>query len=138
MKNVTRIHGGPGRGQGRVGDRKSNLSDGKLTEGVPLAKLVKREMVHKAELVMLSQPRSIFAERFRRLKTSIAHQFGDAARVIVVTSGAPGEGKSTIAVNLALAFAAEGGEKTLLVDAGISITIPAGSGPRAPSGPSGG
>ncbi len=113
MKNVTRIHGSA---PGRAGDRKGNTPGGKLTEGVPLAKLVKREMIAHPELVMLSQPRSIFAERFRRLKTSIAHQFGDAARVIVVTSGAPGEGKSTVAANLALAFAADGGDKTLLID----------------------
>jgi capsular exopolysaccharide synthesis family protein len=37
--------------------------------------------------------------------------------MIIVTSAIPGEGKSTVATNLALAFGAEAGGKALLVDA---------------------
>jgi capsular exopolysaccharide synthesis family protein len=89
----------------------------KIAEGVPLAMLYKREFKKSPDLVMLANPRSIPAERFRRLKTRIIHEFD--ARVIVVTSGIPGEGKSTVAINLALAFASEGVEKTLLIDADL-------------------
>ena len=79
--------------------------------------LYKREIKPSPELVMLTDPRSISAERFRRLKTRLVHQY--APRVMVVTSGIPGEGKSTVSFNLALAFAGESGEKTLLIDADL-------------------
>ena len=41
----------------------------KLTEGVPLAKLIKRRFQEVDELVMLTHPRSVGSESFRRLKT---------------------------------------------------------------------
>jgi len=88
----------------------------KMAEGVPLAMIIKREMKVFPELVMLSQPRSVYAERFRRLKTNLVHHYGDDAKVIVVTSGIPGEGKSTVSMNLALAFATEESPRTLLID----------------------
>lgn len=88
----------------------------KAAEGVPLAMIIKREIKESPAVVMISQPRSVYAEKFRRLKTTLVHKFKDEARVIVVTSGVPGEGKSTVCLNLALAFAAEGGERTLLID----------------------
>ena len=91
----------------------------KMTEGVPLAMIIKRELTVTPELVMLSASGSIHAERFRRLKTTLVHTYGDQAQVMVVTSGIPGEGKSTISLNLALAFAAESGTRTLLVDADL-------------------
>jgi capsular exopolysaccharide synthesis family protein len=88
----------------------------RLTEGVPLAMIIERQMLATPEIVMLSQPRSVYAEKFRRLKATLTHQYGEETKVIVVTSGIPGEGKSTISANLALVFAAEGGAKTLLVE----------------------
>jgi capsular exopolysaccharide synthesis family protein len=90
-----------------------------VTVGVPLAKLIKRKIIESPEVVMLARTRSVGAERFRRLKTILVNQYRDEAQVIVVTSGAPEEGKSTVAINLALAFAAEGTEKTLLLDADL-------------------
>lgn len=101
------------------GSGRSATRSGRIAEGVPLSKLIKREIAEIPELVMLSQPRSLSAERFRRLKTTLVHQFGDELQVIVVTSGAPAEGKSTVALNLALAFGAEIDEKTLLIDADL-------------------
>jgi capsular exopolysaccharide synthesis family protein len=62
-------------------------------------------------------PDSREAEAFRTLRTAVF--FGvprDEARTIVVTSPAPGEGKSTVVSNLAIAMA-QAGQKVLVVDA---------------------
>lgn len=96
-----------------------SLQEGKLTAGVPLAKLIKRKLAEAPELLMLSHPRSVGAEKFRRLKTLLCHGEGGTPQVIVVTSAAPGEGKSTVAANLALAFAADGEGTVLLLDADL-------------------
>jgi capsular exopolysaccharide synthesis family protein len=96
-----------------------NTGRDKIAEGVPLAMIIKREIHVGPELVMLADPKSMSAERFRRLKTTLVHRYGDEAQVIVVTSGIPGEGKSTVSLNLALAFAADSGTRTLLIDADL-------------------
>ncbi len=88
----------------------------KIAVGVPLAMIIKRELKVRPELVMLGSPQSVYAERFRRLKTTLVHRYGTEAQMIVVTSGIPGEGKSTVSLNLALAFAADPGTRTLLID----------------------
>lgn len=90
-----------------------------LAVGVPLAMLIKRRLIEQPELVVLTEPRSMGAERFRRLCTVLVNQEQNEAQVIVVTSGGPQEGKSTVATNLALAFAAEKNEPTLLIDADL-------------------
>jgi capsular exopolysaccharide synthesis family protein len=64
-------------------------------------------------------PRSVAAEAYRTIRTSIF--FGmqqGGARTILVTSPAPGDGKSTLASNLAIAMA-QAGQKTLLIDADL-------------------
>lgn len=88
----------------------------KLTAGVPLVKLIKRELLEEPEIVMLSRGRSLAAEKFRRLKTILANEEGGGPQVIVVTSTGPSEGKSLIAMNIALAFAADSDDNVLLVD----------------------
>jgi len=90
----------------------------KVVEGVPLAKLIKRAIKPEPEIVMLTARRSIHAEKFRRLKTTLVHM-QPQPHVIVVTSGAPSEGKSTTSINLALAFASDSTDKTLLIDADL-------------------
>jgi capsular exopolysaccharide synthesis family protein len=62
---------------------------------------------------------SIIAEAFRKLRTNL--QFlavDDPPRVIVITSSLPNEGKSTTAINLALALA-ESEQNVVLVDADL-------------------
>jgi len=88
---------------------------GVLAEGIPLGRLVPRALKRSPELPVLAEPRSIAAEKFRRLKTRLAGEYGTSVRVLVVTSPAPNEGKSVVAANLALAFA-EDSVPTLLVD----------------------
>lgn len=63
-----------------------------------------------------SDSTSLIAESFRRLHTSLfLSATEDQSQVIMVTSTAPGEGKTTTAANLAIAMA-QSGEKVLLID----------------------
>lgn len=69
-------------------------------------------------LILRSSPTSIAAEQFRRLRTNL--QFlaigSNKRRVFLVTSSVPGEGKSTVAINIAASLA-EIGDRVLLIDA---------------------
>lgn len=68
---------------------------------------------------LLTRPLSAFAESFRTLRTSIMYaKLGSAAKVVVVTSALPGEGKTTTAVCLAIS-AAQAGLKVVIVDCDI-------------------
>jgi capsular exopolysaccharide synthesis family protein len=91
----------------------------KLAVGVPLSRIIPRQLVDSPEVVMRSAARSIAAERFRRLKTLVEHNENGPNHVIVVTSATPGEGKSLVSLNLALAFASDKKEGTLLIDADL-------------------
>jgi succinoglycan biosynthesis transport protein ExoP len=67
-------------------------------------------------LVTLTDPRSIGTEAFRMLRTSLIwSEWGKRLKSIVVTSVAPGEGKTLTAANLGVIFA-RGGMRVLLVD----------------------
>ncbi|WP_194191042.1 CpsD/CapB family tyrosine-protein kinase [Clostridium chrysemydis] len=67
-------------------------------------------------LIVEAQPKSISAEKYRVLRTNIQYSSIDKEiRRIVVTSAEPGEGKSTTAGNLALAFSQDN-KKVLLID----------------------
>jgi succinoglycan biosynthesis transport protein ExoP len=58
-----------------------------------------------------------FAEAFRSLRTNVLFSSADeGSRTLVVTSTGPGEGKTTVAANLAIGFA-QAGQRVLLVDA---------------------
>ncbi|MEL7834397.1 GumC family protein [Fodinibius sp. Rm-B-1B1-1] len=70
-----------------------------------------------AELVLMQNRDSISAEAIRRLKNNIIYQYGDVPpKSIAITSPEKGDGKSTIAANLGIAFAEEG-FKTVLIGA---------------------
>jgi succinoglycan biosynthesis transport protein ExoP len=65
----------------------------------------------------LISPKSQASEAFRTLRTSLLlSRAGLPAKVIVITSTIPGEGKSFTSLNLAIVLA-EGGSRVLLVDA---------------------
>jgi tyrosine-protein kinase Etk/Wzc len=67
----------------------------------------------------LPQPLSIGTEAFRMLRTSLVwSESGETLKTIVVTSAAPGEGKTITAANLAVIFAHEG-RRVLLIDCDV-------------------
>jgi capsular exopolysaccharide synthesis family protein len=71
-------------------------------------------------LTMMLYPRSPAAEAFRALRASIEFVGGGESpvRTLLVASGSAREGKTTVAANLALAFA-QAGRRTILVDADL-------------------
>lgn len=72
------------------------------------------------ELIVFSKPKSNISEDIRTIRTNLKFTANDEAKVLLVTSSVPGEGKSFISANLAAAFA-QTGEKVLLVDADLRL-----------------
>ncbi len=71
------------------------------------------------EKAFLGDPRSALCEAIRTTKVSIQLARGDAhSRSFLFTSTTQGEGKSTMATNMATAFA-QGGERVVIVDADL-------------------
>jgi len=69
--------------------------------------------------VLIVPPHSFGAEAFRKLKTQIFLHPGKSPRSILVTSAAPQEGKTLVAVNLAVAISKEVHSNAILVDADL-------------------
>lgn len=72
--------------------------------------------------VLVSQPNGAIAEEFRRIHTNIEFLQTDrtegVGQLLVITSAQPSEGKTTMAINTAVALA-ENGAKVLLIDADL-------------------
>lgn len=68
-------------------------------------------------LVMLADPYSARADAYRALRRKLSGP--GAPRTIAVTSAQPNEGKTSCAVNLALAFRETSNEKILLIEANL-------------------
>jgi succinoglycan biosynthesis transport protein ExoP len=70
-------------------------------------------------LVVASDVHSIAAEAYRLLRTNLIFSLPDRPlKTVLVTSPAPGDGKTTVAANLAIAFAHQG-MRVLLIDADL-------------------
>ncbi|HWB52621.1 MAG TPA: polysaccharide biosynthesis tyrosine autokinase, partial [Tepidisphaeraceae bacterium] len=68
-------------------------------------------------MIISDAPQSMMAEQFRQVRTRLQHAAPlDTTRSIMITSPSPGDGKTTIAANLATGLALNG-RKILLVDA---------------------
>ena len=65
-----------------------------------------------------TQAPSMFEESFRTLRTNLLLRHDSDTRAFVITSATPGEGKSTIAANLACSLAATH-KRILLIDADL-------------------
>jgi capsular exopolysaccharide synthesis family protein len=90
-----------------------------LTSAPVLGGITYEEDAAKKPLLTQAQPQSPRAESFRQLRTNIqfAH-VSHESKALLVTSSLPGEGKSTTAINLALAMA-QAGQSVALVDADL-------------------
>jgi tyrosine-protein kinase Etk/Wzc len=82
-------------------------------------KITARDKGVDAHLVTVSFPFSSIAESYRQVRTNLQFtKVGTPARTLMLTSPTQGEGKSTTAANLAVAFA-QTGKNVLLVDADL-------------------
>ena len=66
--------------------------------------------------VLVVSPNSFAEDEFRKLKTQIFHRLPNPPHSILITSTAPGEGKTTVSVNLAMAISKEINRKAILID----------------------
>jgi succinoglycan biosynthesis transport protein ExoP len=68
-------------------------------------------------LIARADPKSIFSESIRRLRSSLLMaRSGNPPKIILIASSIPGEGKSTVSLNLAFSTA-QAGKKVLLLEA---------------------
>jgi capsular exopolysaccharide synthesis family protein len=94
-----------------VGDAEDRLKQHVLA-ALPLQSKAARDSL--AWMVM-KEPQSLFAEGIRTARTGVLLSSLDLPRkIILVTSSVPGEGKTTVAINLAMAHAQT--KSTLLID----------------------
>jgi non-specific protein-tyrosine kinase len=69
--------------------------------------------------VLIVPPHSFAEEGFRKLKAQIFHRLPNPPHSILITSAAPQEGKTMVAVNLAMAISKEIHRKAILIDGDI-------------------
>jgi len=99
----------------------NSMSNGNGANGHDMAQLEQLTAfpVLNPQLVTLNHPKAPITEAFRTLRTNIEFSSLDKQiKSLVVTSSVPGEGKSTIASNLAVAMA-QAGKRVILVDADL-------------------
>ena len=90
-----------------------------LTDSPILGVVGYNQNVPKHPVILRDQPMAAPSEAVRRLRTNL--QFIDVAdrpKSIVISSSIPGEGKSTMAINLAVSLA-DTGSRVILVDADL-------------------
>jgi protein-tyrosine kinase len=69
--------------------------------------------------ILVASQDSYGAEQFRKLKTQIFHRASNFPHFILITSAAPGEGKTLVSLNLAVAISQEIHRKAILIDADL-------------------
>jgi len=87
--------------------------------GVTMLGLIPKVDAGGSEVVTVTHPSAPAAEAFRSLRTAVKFlSLERQVRVVQVTSPSPGEGKTFVAVNLAIAFA-QAGERVVVVGADL-------------------
>jgi len=88
--------------------------------GLPVLGTVSRSpLLGRRSIAMLQQRLSRTTEEFLRIRSTLSYaDVVSRVRVLLVTACRPGEGKSTISVNLAMAFAGND-DRVLLIDADL-------------------
>ena len=94
----------------------------RVLAGIPvLEKPRARSRAPRTDLPIVEDPNGPAAEQFRMLATRIFRRHGsETASSTLVASALAGEGKTTAAVNLAIAIAEMTGEEVVLVDADVA------------------
>ena len=106
-------YGGYSRPRSKSGKKTRASKEGTTAEASKIAE----------NLVTHLSPKSAIAETYRSLRTSLQFSGIDKpVKSVIITSGNPGEGKSTTVANLAIATA-QMGMKTLIVDADLRKPI---------------
>jgi capsular exopolysaccharide synthesis family protein len=103
----------------RLNNTIRNSADVEDKVGLPLlgmVPLLSGEARKKSELALFDDTAKSFGEAIRTIRTGISlSSLGNQHKIVLVTSSVGSEGKSTVAMNLALAFAQN--ERVLLLDA---------------------
>jgi capsular exopolysaccharide synthesis family protein len=82
------------------------------------AEMLKQSLLARS-IFTLARPQSAYSEALRSLRTVLMLSgSGSPPQVLLVTSGSPGEGKSTVSTNLAVQLAQQG-RRVLLIDADL-------------------
>jgi protein-tyrosine kinase len=80
-------------------------------------KVVKPVGSDEERMVTITDRKSLGTEKFRLLRMRLCHlQNGSSLKKLVITSGAPAEGKTTVAANLAISLARHTSQKILLLE----------------------
>jgi capsular exopolysaccharide synthesis family protein len=102
----------------RIDDRMASYSEFQhhFTETV-LGQIPKEKTKGRVALLQPDDPRHVFAESYRNVRSSIFFMPYDGPRpkALLITSAVPNEGKSTVSSNLAITMALSGA-RTLLID----------------------
>ena len=102
-----------------IDDRVKSVFDIESVVGLPLLGVIphmKGENLQEKATVVINDSDRLVSEAFRSLFATLRlKEESKAAKCLLVTSTLPGEGKSFLVTNLALAFAAHG-ERTLIID----------------------
>ena len=78
-------------------------------------KRMERGDIYPVELVTFGHPKSMLSEAYRNIRTSILLSFSERPpKTLVVSSPNPMEGKTTTAVNLAIAFSQTGAQVVII------------------------
>ena len=100
----------------RSRDEAEELTGLQVLAQIPLDQ---RSLRDKRRIAVISKPDGVMAEAVRSLRVSMRFlSVEKPLRVVLVTSASPGDGKSTLATNLAASYAI-GGFRTLLVSADL-------------------
>lgn len=71
------------------------------------------------ELLVSSNPKSAFSESIKTIRTNLQFLLvGEESKIVLLTSPEPGDGKSFVSANLAIAFTQEN-KKVLLIDSDL-------------------
>ena len=95
----------------------AGAATGKVDTAFPLQQVptVEVQVLPDSRIVMHTDPRSAGADRFRFLRMCLRELWNTGKlKSLLITSPAPQDGKSTVALNLATALA-EGGKRTVLL-----------------------